>query len=172
MELNPDIYADCELRWQMYTKAGNQRMQANLYQEAQQAYTRALELACLLLEETKSNTIHADAIHPYVVSCHNLMDSWLSLGNVEQAEVILKQAYTQVVQMMTDENLPDLIRLEAFQALKLVSFEMDAFYRKQGQADQAEKLFAQASQLAQDFLTQLEFLQTIGRDNVQNSSCS
>ena len=94
MKLSQDSYEARELQWKLYTKSGNHRMQENLYLEAQQAYNQALELAHLLLEEAQSSNNHSDAIHPYVISCHNLADSWLNLANVQQAEMVLQQGFT------------------------------------------------------------------------------
>ncbi|NJR63380.1 MAG: hypothetical protein HC769_34140 [Cyanobacteria bacterium CRU_2_1] len=170
MELAQDSYEARELQWQLYTKAGNQRMQANLYHEAQQAYNRALELAHLLLEEAKASSRHADAIHPYVISCHNLADSWLNLADVPQAEMLLRQAFDRVIQIMTDQGLPHPLRLEAFKALKAVSFEIDSFYRKLDQVAQAERIFERAIALAQDFLAHFDFPQTVNLEDLQQKN--
>jgi tetratricopeptide (TPR) repeat protein len=156
MELTQDSYEARELQWQLYTKAGNQLMQASLYSEAQQAYHQALALADSLLEEAKVSSQHTDAIHPYVVSCHNLADSWLNLANVPQAEKVLLQAFDQVVEVMNHTCLSSSLRLEAFKALKAVSFEIDGFYRKLDQVAQAEEIFERAIALSQVFLAQLD----------------
>jgi tetratricopeptide (TPR) repeat protein len=172
MALPQDSYEAREWQWQLYTKAGNQRMQANLYHEAQQAYHQALELADLLLEEARKNATHPDAIHPYVVSCHNLADSWLTLRNVQQAEMILRQAFDRVIQIMTNECLPHSLRLEAFKALKAVSFEIDSFYRELNQVTQAEQMFERSIALAQDFLAQFEFPQIVSLEDLQQNHAS
>jgi tetratricopeptide (TPR) repeat protein len=156
-----DSYTSHELQWQFYTRVGNQKMQGSLYQEARQAYEQAMELAQLLLEEAKVSGSHPDAIHPYVVACHNLADSWLNLGNAKQAETILRQSFEQVVQVMSDRALPNLLKLEAFKALKMVSFEIDGFYRKLNQIARAEEVFNRAIAFAQDFMSQPEFFQAI-----------
>jgi tetratricopeptide (TPR) repeat protein len=166
MELTQDSYEANELQWQLYTKAGNQRMQANLYLEAQQAYNQAMKLAHLMLEEARSSTNHPEAIHPYVVSCHNLADCWLDLGNVTQAERILQQVFHQVVQVMNNIDVPDLLRLEAFKALKVVSFEIQGFYRNLDQLTQAEHIFEQGLTLAQEFLDQFAFSQIVNLEEL------
>ncbi|WAL62160.1 DUF2753 family protein [Thermocoleostomius sinensis] len=157
MALPQDSYEARELQWQLYTKTGNQRMQANLYHEAQQAYHQAWELAEWLLEKAEKNATHPDAIHLYVVSCHNLADNWLTLGDAQQAEMILRKAFDRVIQIMTDKGSSNPRRLEAFKALKAISFEIDSFYRKLGQIARAEQTFERAITLAQDFLAQFEF---------------
>lgn len=172
MALPQDSYEARELQWQLYTKAGNQRMQANLYREAQQAYQQALQLAHLLLEEAKINTTHPDAIHPYVVSCHNLTDCWLNLNDISQAEKVIQQAFDQVIQIMTDRSLPNPLRLEAFKALKAVSFEIDSFYRSLNQVAQAEELFERSIALAQEFLAQFDFSQMTHSENLQKHNSS
>ena len=168
MTLPQDSYESRELQWQIYTKTGNQRVQSNSYHEAHQAYCRALELAELLLEEAKNNATHPDAIHPYVVSCHNLADNWLILENVQQAEMILRQAFDRVIGMMTDEGLPNPHKLEVFKALKAVSFEINSFYRKLDQVTQAEEFFERSIALAQDFLAHFEFPPTSDLEDLQN----
>ena len=170
MKLSQDFYEARELQWKLYTKAGNHRMQENLYLEAQQAYNQALELAHLLLEEAKSSNSHSDAIHPYVISCHNLADSWLNLENVQQAEMVLQQAFHQVIQVMNNGGLPESLRLEAFKALRAVSFEMDRFYRKLNQVAQAEEAFERATILAQDFLAQFDFSQTVSLEDLRRNN--
>jgi tetratricopeptide (TPR) repeat protein len=167
MESPQDYYELHELQWQLYTKAGNQRMQANLYLEAQQAYNRAFGFAQLLLEEAKINGSHSDAIHPYVVSCHNLADNWLSLKNIQQAETTLQQAFNQVVQIMNDHCLSNSLRLEAFKALRAVSFEIDAFYRNLDQVAQAEATFQRSIALAQNFLAHFDYSQAVSLDDCQ-----
>ena len=87
MEPTQNSYESNELNWQLYSKAGNQKMQAKLYQEAQLTYQQANNIADRLLEEAKQTATHSDAIHPYVVSCHNLADCFLQMGNAQQAEV-------------------------------------------------------------------------------------
>ncbi len=164
-----DSYEACELQWQLYTKAGNQQMQANLYQEAQQTYQQAMKLAQLMLEEAKSNAIHPDAIHPYVVSCHNLTDCWLNLNEFPQAEQAVRQAFDQVIQVMTNQSLPHSLRLEAFKALKVVSFEIDRFYRTLNQTAQAEEFFERAIALAQEFLASSDFAQMMRLEDFRRS---
>jgi tetratricopeptide (TPR) repeat protein len=160
-------YQSRELQWQLDTKAGNQQMQVNLYFEAQQYYERALELACLLLEEAKNSSIRPDTIHLYVISCHNLADSWLNLGKMQQAEMVLQQGFDQVIQTMNDVSLSNKLRLEAFKALKMVSFEMDSFYRQQNQVARAEQIFERAITLARDFLAQFNRSHTFELEELQ-----
>jgi tetratricopeptide (TPR) repeat protein len=170
MTLPQDSYKARELQWQLYTKAGNQRMQANLYHEAQQAYDRALKFAEWLLEEARNQAMYPDAIHPYVVSCHNLADCYLTLENVQQAEMILRQAFDRVIGIMTNECSPNPHKLEAFKALKAVSFEINSFYRKLDQVTQAEEFFERSIALAQDFLAHFEFPPTADLEDLQNHS--
>jgi tetratricopeptide (TPR) repeat protein len=170
MALPQDSYEAHELQWQLYTKAGNQRMQAKLYHEAQQAYDRALVLAERLLEKARNKATHPDAIHPYVVSCHNLADCYLTLGNAQQAEIILRQAFDRIIGMMTDEGSPNPHKLEAFKALKAVSFKINSFYRKLDQVTQAEEFFERSIVLAQNFLAHFEFPPTVNLADLQNHS--
>ena len=156
MELSQDSYEVCELQWQFYTKAGNEQMQAHLYQKAQQYYSRAQELAHLLLEEAQRDRTHPDAIHPYVVSCHNLADSWLKLDDAQQAEMILCQVFNRVSQILTDGDLPNPLRLEALKALKAVSYEMEHFYRSLDRVDRAREMFDRANTVAEKFLASFD----------------
>jgi tetratricopeptide (TPR) repeat protein len=165
MAPSPDSYEACELQWKIYTKTGNQRMQTNLYQEAQQDYNQALELAYKLLEEARHHADRPEAIHPYVISCHNLADSWLSLGNAEQAEMVRRQAFERVTQIMTDEGLPKPLRLEAFKALRVVSIEIDYFYRNLNQTNRAEETIGRAIAIAQDFMAQFDFSEAVNRED-------
>ncbi|MGK7877560.1 MAG: nickel-type superoxide dismutase maturation protease [Xenococcaceae cyanobacterium] len=79
MKLSQDSYEARELQWQLYTKAGNHRMQANLYLEAQQAYNRALELAHLLLEEAQSSNNHSGLTTMSQIRDSNVVDILLWL---------------------------------------------------------------------------------------------
>ena len=45
MEPTQNSYESNELNWQLYSKAGNQQMQAKLYQEAQLTYQQANNIA-------------------------------------------------------------------------------------------------------------------------------
>ena len=154
MKLTQDSYEAREWQWQLYTQAGNERMQVNFYLEAKQAYNQAMELARLLLEEAKNTNHHSEAIHPYVVSGQNLADSWFNLGDVPQAEMVLQQVFNQVKMVMTNKCFPSPLRLEAFKALGAVSCEIDGFYRTQNQIPQAEEALARAITLAEDFLAE------------------
>jgi tetratricopeptide (TPR) repeat protein len=165
MAPSPDSYEACELQWKIYTKTGNQRMQAKLYQEARQDYHQALELAYKLLEEARHYAGCPDAIHPYVISCHNLADSWLSLGNAQQAEIVRQQAFERVTEIMTDEDLPKPLRLQAFKALRVVSVEIDCFYRNLNQIDRAEETTGRAIAIAQDFMAQFDFSEAVNRED-------
>lgn len=156
MELSQDSYEVCELQWQFYTKAGNQQMQANLYPKAQQYYSRALELAHLLLKEAQRDSVHPDAIHPYVVSCHNLAESWLKLDDAQQAEMILCQVFNRVSQILADGDSPNPLRLEALKALKAVSYEMEHFYRSLDRLDRAKEMFERANAVAETFLASFD----------------
>jgi tetratricopeptide (TPR) repeat protein len=167
MAADPTSYEARELNWQIYTKAGNQQMQTQSYAEAQQIYSLALAMAELLLEEAKASLHHPEAIHPYVVSHHNLIDAYSHLGLASQAEDTLNKVYRQVTCVMNDPNLPPKLRLEAFRALKIVAFETHRFYREINQAATAEAQFAQMQQQAQDFLatfdlTLVESSQSVG----------
>ena len=145
-----------ELSWQLYTKTGNQQMQGQLYCQAQQSYSRAMEIAKLMLESAKADSNHPDAIHPLVVSHHNLADVYLNLGSIQQAESTLQQGYAIVIAVMNDANLPSSLRLESFKALKMVTFEISQFYQDRDQFEQAKAVFIQATQQAQGFLVQFD----------------
>ncbi|MDF5721432.1 MAG: hypothetical protein PUP91_13325 [Rhizonema sp. PD37] len=160
MELAENSYESNELNWQLYSKAGNQQMQAKLYQEAQQTYQLANDIANRLLEEAKQTATHCDAIHPYVVSCHNLADCFLQMGNAQQAEVTLQQGYNTVLSVMNEANFAQDLRSEAFQALKMISLEMHRFYQEQGQVTSAENVMQDAVEQAKVFLAQLQNTQT------------
>jgi tetratricopeptide (TPR) repeat protein len=103
-------------------------MQEHLYVEAQGWYQQAIELAQSMLEEAMRGETHPDAIHPYVVSCHNRADVYFQLGNIQEAEAVLQQTYNQVVEIMGNSSLSDTLRFESFQALKMVAYEMNRFY--------------------------------------------
>ncbi|MBW4435241.1 MAG: DUF2753 family protein [Pelatocladus maniniholoensis HA4357-MV3] len=124
MEGDHNCYESRELNWQLYTKTGNQRMQAKLYQEAQQAYQQAVDLANSLLSQAKHTATNPDTIHLYVVSCHNLADCFLAMGDAGQAEAILQQAYTEIIDTMNQSSFSMELRFEALKALKMVSCEM------------------------------------------------
>ena len=160
MELPENCYESRELNWQLYTKAGNQRMQANLYQEAQFAYQQALNLANSLLEEAKHTATHPDAIHPYVVSCHNLADCFLGMEDAQQAQAILQQAYTETINTMNQSNFSMELRFEALKALKMVSYQMHKFYQEQNQVADAQKVMQDAIAQGKVFLAQFQMTQT------------
>lgn len=149
-------YKSRELNWQLYTRTGNQQIQEQQYLLAWQSYCQAIEFAELMLEAAELYPQYADAVHPYLVSHHNLADVLLHLDDVQQAESVLQSAYTRVMTLMNDQALSDALRLESFKALKMVTFELHRFYREQDQSQEAEALFAEATRAAQAFLAQFD----------------
>jgi tetratricopeptide (TPR) repeat protein len=150
-------YEAREMDWRLHTRAGNQQMQEQSYAQAQQSYSRALALAELMLAKAISSLNHPDAIHPYVVSHNNLIDLYLTLGEIQQAEALLQAVYTEVITVMNDKNNSKELRLESFKALKVITFEINRFYRTLNQIEQAEARFTEATQIAQAFLAQFDF---------------
>ncbi|PMB14687.1 DUF2753 family protein [Fischerella thermalis] len=159
MQGDQNCYESHEWNWQLYTKTGNQRMQANLYQEAQQAYQQAVDLAKSLLSQAKHTATHPDAIHVYVVSCHNLADCFLAMGDARQAEAILQQAYTEIIDTMNQSSFSKDLRFEALKALKIASCEMHSFYQQQNQLTSANKVMQDAIASAKVFLAQFQIQQ-------------
>ncbi len=147
-------YESRELSWQSYSRAGNQQMQEQQYLLAWQAYCQAIEVAELLLEAAALYPQYATAVHLYVVSHHNLADALLCLGEVRQAEEILRSAYAKVMTLMHDPTVFSELRLESLKALKMITFELHRFYRESEQFELAEALFTEATQAAQAFLAQ------------------
>jgi len=166
--MEPDIssYEGRELNWQLCTKMGNLKIEANLYAEAQGWYQQALELAQLMLEEAMQGETHPDAIHPYVVSCHNRADIYLHLGNVQEAEAVLQQTYNQVVEIMGNSSLSDTLRFESFQALKMVAFEMNRFYCDLNQVAKAQEILSYAAQQVQFFRGLIKFVPAPNQENL------
>ncbi len=166
--MEPDIssYEGRELNWQLCTKMGNLKIEANLYAEAQGWYQQALELAQLMLAEAMQGETHPDAIHPYVVSCHNRADIYLHLGNVQEAEAVLQQTYNQVVEIMGNSSLSDTLRFESFQALKMVAFEMNRFYCDLNQVAKAQEILSYAAQKVQFFRGLIKFVPAPNQENL------
>lgn len=129
-------------------------MQEQQYLLAWQAYCQAIELAELLLEAAMFCSHYASAVHPYVVSHHNLADALLCLGEVQQAEEILRSAYAKIIALMQDSAVSSELRLESLKAFKMITFELHRFYRESEQFELAEALFTEATQAAQAFLAQ------------------
>lgn len=172
MEQDLTSYEGRELNWQLCTKAGNLKMEERLYAEAQTWYKQAIELAQLMLEEAMQGSTHPDAIHPYVVSCHNRADVYLQLGNIQEAETVFQQTYDRVVEIVENSSLSDALRLESFQALKMIAFEMNRFYCELDRADLAQEIMSKTAQKLQLYRGQIKFVaapdsEKIGDNSVQ-----
>jgi tetratricopeptide (TPR) repeat protein len=148
---DPNAYESYELNWQFYSRMGNQQMQANFYVDAQRSYRHALELAELMLLAAQD---HPDVVHPYVVSHHNLADCLIQLGNMQQADGVLRQVFDRIIELMNDETMTMELRFEALRALRATSFERYQFYHESEQTSKAEEVMQQAMARSTDFISQ------------------
>ncbi|WP_299487464.1 hypothetical protein [Acaryochloris sp. IP29b_bin.137] len=151
MVYDPQTYSSYEMGWQLHSKAGNQRFQAGLYTDALQAYRKAISLAELMLMTAKQERHHPEAVHAYVIACHNLADNLLKLEDIPAAETTMQQALEQVIDLMVASQYSRCLRLEAAKALKMVSLKAYAFYQHLGQPAKAHAVFQQAADQAQQF---------------------
>lgn len=156
MTYDPQTYASYEMGWQLHSKAGNQRLQAGLYTEALQAYRKAIALAELMLMTAKQEQRHPEAIHAYVIACHNLADNLLKLGDIPAVETTLQQALDQVIDVMYATQYARCLRIEATKALKMVSLKTYEFYQHLEQPTKAQAVFQQAAEQTQKFFSQMQ----------------
>jgi hypothetical protein len=82
----PDPY------WQKWTQSGNALSRQCQHEAAQAAYLEARTIAESLLP-TAAQAENPHAIHLYVISCHNLSDSFLCQGQTTEAELMLLKAH-------------------------------------------------------------------------------
>jgi hypothetical protein len=129
---------------------GNHQMQANFYVDAQRSYRCALEIAELMLLAAQD---HPDIVHPYVVSHHNLADCLVQLGNMQQADGVLRQVFDRIIELMNDEAMAMELRFEALRALRANSLERYQFYRESEQTPKAEEVMQQAMAQSNDFIS-------------------
>ncbi|WP_299403077.1 hypothetical protein [Acaryochloris sp. IP29b_bin.148] len=156
MTYDPQTFTSYELGWQLHSKAGNQQFQAQSYPEALQAYRRAMSLAELMLMTAKKERRHPEAIHAYVIACHNLADNLLKLGDLQTAETTMQQAFDQVTDLMYATQYSRCLRMEASKALKMVSLKAYEFYQHLEQPTKAQAVFQQAADQAQKFFSQMQ----------------
>ncbi|QUY42858.1 tetratricopeptide repeat protein [Acaryochloris marina] len=156
MTYDPQIYSSYELGWQLHSKAGNQSFQAGRYAEARQAYRKAISLAELMLMTAKKERHHPEAIHAYVISCHNLADNSLKSDEVQAAETTMQQALAQVIDLMYSTQYSQCLRFEAAKALEMVSLKAYELYQNLGQSDKAQAVFELAAEQAQTFFSQMQ----------------
>jgi tetratricopeptide (TPR) repeat protein len=145
-----NTYESYELHWQFYSRMGNHQMQESFHVDAQRSYRRALEVAELMLQTAQE---HPDVVHPYVVSHHNLADCLVQLGNTQQADGVLRQAFDRIIELMNDETMAMELRFEALRALRANSFERYQFYRESEQPLKAEEVMQQAMAQSTDFIS-------------------
>lgn len=156
MTYDPQTYSSYELSWQLHSKAGNQSFQAGMYADAQQAYRKAISLAELMLMTAKQERRHPEAIHAYVIACHNLADNLLKSDDVPAAETTMQQALDQVIDLMCSTQYSQCLRFEAAKALKMVSLKAYEFYQQLEQSDKAQAVVQKATEQAQQFFSQLQ----------------
>lgn len=156
MTYDPQTYESYEMGWQLHSKAGNQQYQANSYPESLQAYRKAMALAELMLMTAKNERRHPEAIHAYVIACHNLADNLLKTEDAQAAEVTMQQAFDQVIDVMFTHQYSQCLRMEASKALKMVSLKAYEFYQHLGQPEQAQAVFQKAAEQAQRFYWKLQ----------------
>ncbi len=149
-------YMSYEMGWQLHSKAGNQKFQAHSYVDSLQAYRRAMALAELMLKTAKNERRHPEAIHAYVIACHNLADNLLKIEDTQAAEVTMQQAFDQVIDVMFSHQYSQCLRMEASKALKMVSLKAYEFYQHLGQPKQAQAVFQKAAEQAQRFFSTLQ----------------
>lgn len=142
-----------DARWQACTQTANRLMQEGSYQEAQAAYLQAVQIAEAALTAAESQQDNEHAVHLYAVSCHNLADNFLQLGQSAEAEMLLTKAYQRSLCLMQNDRLPYAFRWEAMRALQQVALQRIDFYRRQGQTDAVAVVLSQSSGQIQSFLT-------------------
>lgn len=156
MSYDPQIYSSYEMNWQLHSQAGNQCLLAGSHLEALQAHRKAIALAELMLMTAKKERRHPEAIHAYVIACHNLADNLVKLEDLHVAETTMQQALDQVVDLMHTTQYSQCLRIEAAKALKMVSLKVYEFYQRLGQHDKAGRVFEQNTELAQKFFSQIQ----------------
>lgn len=141
-----------DLHWQFYTKQGNEQMQSGLYIQANKSYLAALELAEIIICNAKHNKAPVEMIHLYVVSCHNLANCFLKLGNYAEAEQCLLDAYQTTDDIMEDENLLMEARSTGYQGFQISFMQLSDFYGSTGQKQKLVNLIESSKAKALEFL--------------------
>jgi hypothetical protein len=144
----PDPY------WQKWTQSGNALSRQCQHEAAQAAYLEARTIAESLLP-TAAQAENPHAIHLYVISCHNLSDSFLCQGQTTEAELMLLKAHRMASQIMSDSTLPPTFRIEGMNALKLVLMQVVDFYQRLNQPSADEDLYHRSVSQMIQFLSEM-----------------
>ncbi|WP_298907123.1 hypothetical protein [uncultured Nostoc sp.] len=84
-------------------------MQVKLYYDAIACYQKALTVAEEVLQEATSHLSNSEAIHIYVLSCQNLPNCHLAVGQLIEAETYLLKAQSSASELWSKKNLSQLL---------------------------------------------------------------
>ncbi|MBE9213605.1 hypothetical protein IQ247_13165 [Plectonema cf. radiosum LEGE 06105] len=131
-------------------------MQLKLYHDAIACYPKALTVAQELLQEATSHLSNSEAIHIYVLSCQNLANCHLAVGEVMKAETCLLKAQSSASGMMGASKLPMEFRTQAYYAFHTTFQDLVRFYQAINRQDALGEIIMQSKEQALKFFGQGE----------------
>lgn len=131
-------------------------MQLKLYHDAIACYQKALTVAQELLQEATSRLSNSEAIHIYVLSCQNLANCHLAVGEVMEAETCLLKAQSNASEMMGASKLPMEFRTQAYYAFHATFQDLIKFYQAVDRQDALCEIIMQSKEQALKFFGQGE----------------
>jgi tetratricopeptide (TPR) repeat protein len=142
--------------WKNHIQQGNRQIQAQLYDDAIACYEQALSIAEKILQQATSDLNNFEAIHLYVLSCQNLANCHLVLGQLTEAETCLLKAKSSASDIMGACQLPMELRTQAYCAFYATFKDLVKFYEALGDQDALSEIITQSQEQALSFLQQVE----------------
>ncbi|MEH2183860.1 hypothetical protein [Nostoc sp.] len=142
--------------WKNHIQEGNSKMQVKSYYDAIACYQKALTLAEKILQKATSHLTNSEAIHIYVLSCQNLANCHLAVGQLIEAETYLLKAQSSASDIMGASKLPMEFRTQAYCAFYATFQDLVKFYEALGREDEVSEIIMQSKEQALKFLEQVE----------------